>query len=569
MSADVGLRVVLCWHMHQPQYCDQISGEYKLPWSYLHAIKDYVDMAAHLEAVPAAKAVVNFTPVLLEQLNDYSDQVSGFLRDHKAIGDPLLAALVEPVLPAHPEQRLDLINNCMRINRERVVARFPAYQRLTDLAEPFLSNSADLLYVSDQLLSDLLFWYHLGWMGETVRRSDLRVQRWQEQGNNFSLHDRRELLSLIGELLSGVIERYAVLADRGQVELSVTPYAHPIMPLMLEIQSAREAQTDTQLPELEFYQGGETRVRWHLQEGIKVFERYFRRKPAGCWPSEGGVSGATLDLLDEYGFSWTASGESVLRNSLFGAVGKEAAAAPDAVLKAYRVGNGNTVCFFRDDKLSDEIGFNYSTWHADDAVANFIHHLEQTAKAHKGRNLALPIILDGENAWEHYPENGYYFLQTLYEKLADHPTLKLSTFSQCLEEGTEIGSLSTMVSGSWVYGNFSTWIGDRDKNRGWDMLGDAKRAFDKACAAGDVDSKQLRAAQLQLAVCEGSDWFWWFGDYNPAHSVSDFESLFRTHLSNLYHLLGVEPPEYLAHTFARGSGAPSMGGVMRHGQAGN
>jgi len=567
MSGEAGLRVVLCWHMHQPQYCDRISGEYKLPWSYLHAIKDYVDMAAHLEAVPAAKAVVNFAPVLLEQLNDYSDQVSGFLSDHKAIRDPLLAALVDPVLPAHPEQRLDLINNCLRINRERVVARFPAYQRLTELAEPFLSNCTDLLYVSDQLLSDLLFWYHLGWMGETVRRSDLRVQRWQEQGNNFSLHDRRELLGLIGELLSGVIDRYAELADRGQVELSVTPYAHPIMPLMMEIQSAREAMPDTELPELEFYQGGEARVRWHLDEGIKVFEQYFGRKPAGCWPSEGSVSSSTLDVLEECGFSWAASGESVLRNSLFGSLGEEAAAASDAVLKGYRVGKGKTVCFFRDDKLSDDIGFNYSTWHADDAVANFIQHLEQIAKAHKGRNLALPIILDGENAWEHYPENGYYFLKTLYEKLADHPTLTLSTFSECLEEGIEIGALSAMVSGSWVYGNFSTWIGDRDKNRGWDMLGDAKRAFDKACAAGELDGKQLRIAQLQLAVCEGSDWFWWFGDYNPAHSVSDFESLFRMHVSNLYNLLGVEPPEYLAHTFARGSGAPAMGGVMRHGQA--
>jgi len=565
MSAETGLRVVLCWHMHQPQYRDQISGQYKLPWSYLHAIKDYVDMAAHLEAVPSAKAVVNFSPVLLEQLNDYSTQVSGFLRDHKALRDPLLAALVAPVLPAHPEQRLDLINNCMRINRERVVARFPAYQRLTELAEPFLSNCTDLLYVSDQLLSDLLFWYHLGWMGETVRRSDLRVQRWQEQGNNFSLHDRRELLSLIGELLTGVIDRYAALADRGQVELSVTPYAHPIVPLMLEIQSAREAMPDAQLPELEFYQGGEARVRWHLQEGIKLFEQYFRRKPAGCWPSEGSVSKATLDLLEEYGFSWAASGESVLRNSLFDSAGEEAAAASDAVLKGYRVGNGNTVCFFRDDKLSDEIGFNYSAWHADDAVANIIHHLEQITEAHKGRNLALPIILDGENAWEHYPENGYYFLNTLYDRLADHPAVKLSTFSECLEEGIEICALSTMMSGSWVYGNFSTWIGDRDKNRGWDMLGDAKRTFDKACAAGGMDSKQLRAAQLQLAVCEGSDWFWWFGDYNPAHSVSDFESLFRTHLSNLYDLLGLEPPEYLAHTFARGSGAPAMGGVMRHG----
>ena len=564
MSDEAGLRVVLCWHMHQPQYCDLISGEYKLPWTYLHATKDYVDMAAHLETVPNARAVVNFAPVLLEQIDDYAAQVRGYLHDHKPIRDPLLAALVEPVLPAHPERRLELINNCLRINRERVIDRFPAYQRLVELAEPFRDNFNDLIYISDQFLSDLVFWYHLGWIGETVRRNDLRMQRWQEQGSNFALHDRRELLVLIGELLAGVIDRYARLADAGRIELSVSPYAHPIIPLMLDMQSAREAMPDVQLPELEFYQGGEERARWHIHEGLSIFERYFGRKPVGCWPAEGSVSAATLELLGEYGFRWAATGETVLHNSL---AASESAATPDALFKGYRVNDTGPVCFFRDDNLSDEIGFTYSGWHADDAVANFVHHLENIASSHRRRDLAVAIILDGENAWEHYPDNGYHFLRTLYEKLAAHPRLKLSTFSQCLDQGVEVAPLSTLVSGSWVYGSFSTWVGDRDKNRGWDMLGDAKRAFDRVIAAGTLDSDQVAAAQLQLSVCEGSDWFWWFGDYNPADSVSDFESLYRMHLGNLYELLGLEPPEYLAHTFARGSGRPAMGGVMRHGQA--
>ncbi|UCE77712.1 MAG: glycoside hydrolase [Gammaproteobacteria bacterium] len=564
MSDEPGLRVVLCWHMHQPQYCDLISGEYKLPWTYLHATKDYVDMAAHLEAVPDARAVVNFAPVLLEQIDDYAAQVRGYLHEHKPIRDPLLAVLVEPVLPAHPERRLELINNCLRVNRERVIDRFPAYQRLVELVEPFRANCSDLIYISDQFLSDLVFWYHLGWIGETVRRNDLRVQRWQEQGSNFSLHDRRELLVLIGELLAGVLDRYARLADSGRVELSLSPYGHPIVPLMLELQSAREAMPGVQLPELEFYQGGQERAHWHIREGLNIFEQYFGRKPVGCWPAEGGVSAATLELLGEYGFRWAATGETVLHNSL---AASEVAAAPDALFKGYRVNNSGPVCFFRDDNLSDEIGFTYSGWHADDAVANFIHHLENIAGSHRRRDLAVAIILDGENAWEHYPDNGYHFLRTLYENLATHPQLKLSTFSQCLDEGVEVAPLSTLVSGSWVYGTFSTWVGDRDKNRGWDMLGDAKRAFDQVVAAGSLDSDQVAAAELQLAVCEGSDWFWWFGDYNPADSVSDFESLYRLHLGNLYQLLGLEPPEYLAHTFARGSGRPAMGGVMRHGQA--
>ncbi|MGW8309667.1 MAG: glycoside hydrolase [Thiogranum sp.] len=568
MSDSDGLRVVLCWHMHQPQYCDLVSGEYKLPWTYLHAIKDYVDMVAHLEAAPHARAVVNFAPVLLEQLDDYAAQVSGYLRDHRAIRDPLLAALAAPVLPSLPEQRLSLVNACLRVNR-RVIERFPAFRRLADMAGMLIGHCDYLGYVSEQFVADLVFWYHLGWLGETVRRDNLRVQRWQEQGGNYSLHDRRELLRLIGELLSGVIERYAALADAGRVELSVTPYAHPIVPLMLDIESARDAMPEVSLPDIDHYPGGAGRACWHIREGLNVFQQYFRRKPVGCWPAEGSVSQPTLELLEQYGFRWAASGETVLRNSLRASQGEAAAGAGDAVLKGWCFGEGELACFFRDDRLSDEIGFNYSTWHADDAVANLIHNLELTALAHPGRRLAVPIILDGENAWEHFPENGYYFLHTLYERLAAHPTLKLSTFSECLDEGVEIGRLSQMVSGSWVYGSFSTWLGDPDKNRGWDMLGDVKRAFDKVVARGGLQSDQLVAAQLQLSICEGSDWFWWFGDYNPADSVSDFEALFRLHLSNLYLLLGMEPPEYLAQTFARGSGNPAMGGTMRHGQAPN
>lgn len=567
MSDKPTVHVVLCWHMHQPQYCDLISGEYKLPWTYLHGIKDYVDMAAHLEAQPEARAVVNFAPVLLEQLADYAAQVSGYLRDSKPLRDPLLAALPAPVLPAHVEQRMGLIHACLRVNRQRVIERFPAYHRLARLADAFLEHCGEVAYASDQFIADLLVWYHLGWMAETVRRSDLRIQRLQEKGQGFTLHDRRELLTLIGELLSGISDRYRRLAERGQVELSVTPYAHPITPLLLDLETAREAMPDVSLPDLKHYPGGRERAHWHMREGIAVFEQYFGRKPSGCWPAEGGVSAATLGLLQDYDFKWAATGESVLRNSLHRHQDDGAAADPDACLKAYRLSRKKIACFFRDDGLSDEIGFTYSNWHADDAVANLVHRIEQMVERHPGRRLVVPIILDGENAWEHYPENGYYFLSGLYEKLAAHPVLRLSTFSDCLADGVEVARLPGMVSGSWVYGTFSTWIGDRDKNRGWEMLGDAKRAYDKACRSGALDSDQLVAAQLQLAICEGSDWFWWFGDYNPSDTVSDFESLFRLHLSNLYQLLGMEPPEYLAHTFARGSGTPAMGGVMRHGQA--
>lgn len=558
------LHVVICWHMHQPQYQDLVSGEYRLPWTYLHAIKDYIDMAAHLEAVPAAKVVVNFAPILLEQIADYANQVKRFLDDGTPLSDPLLAALVEPVLPAHPERRLELIHACLKVNRARVIQRFPTYARLADIAALFGKNADEVVYLSDQYLSDLLVWYHLGWMAETVRRSDLRVQRLQDKGGNFSIHERRELLALIGELLESVLPRYRALARRGQVELSMTPYAHPIVPLLLDLNSARDAMPGVALPKASAYPGGLERARWHIEEGLRVFERYFDQKPVGCWPSEGGVSAAALELTEKFGFKWAATGESVLRHSL--QASKRDAAAADAVFSGYRLTGNRLVCFFRDDHLSDDIGFTYHTWHADDAVANMVHRLQQIAAAYPKRKLVVPIILDGENAWEHYPENAYYFLRALFEKLSAHTGLRMSTFSDTLDAGVSVVSLGKLVAGSWVYGTFSTWIGDIDKNRGWDMLIDAKKVYDEVTAGQTLNAEEAALAQRQLAICEGSDWFWWFGDYNPAATVSDFEALFRKHLTNLYRLLKVEPPEYLAHTFARGSGDPTLGGVMRHGQ---
>ena len=565
MSASRPLNVVLCWHMHQPQYCDLISGSYQLPWSYLHATKDYIDMAAHLEAVPGARAVVNFAPVLLDQLSDYAGQVRGFLSENKPIRDPLLAALACPVLPGSKDQRMELVNACLRANELRSIKRFEHYQKLAEMAGWFNEHPSGMLYVGDQFIVDLLVWYHLAWMGETVRRENLLIQQLMAKGTGFSLHDRRALVKLIGELLSSVIDGYRELADRGQVELAMSPYAHPIVPLLLDMDSAREAMPDVSMPQVTSYPGGEERARWHITEGIATFEQFFAKRPTGCWPSEGGVSGPALGLLEEYGFTWAASGESVFRHSQ--SHPENEAVADSSLYQGFRMAAGELACFFRDDGLSDLIGFTYSDWHADDAVGNLIEHLENiAASTHGQRSPLVSIILDGENAWEHFPENGYYFLNTLYQRLASHPDIRMTTYSEYLQNGHALPRINSLVSGSWVYGTFSTWIGDKDKNRAWEMLVDAKTAFDESARENSLSGEQLLAARHQLSICEGSDWFWWFGDYNSADTVSDFERLFRVHLSNLYNMLGREPPEYLSRVFAQGGGEPVQGGVMRKGQ---
>jgi alpha-amylase/alpha-mannosidase (GH57 family) len=555
------LKVVLCWHMHQPQYSEPLGGMYQLPWTYLHAIKDYVDMAWHLENVPGAKAVVNFAPTLIEQIADYDAQVSSRFRGTGRLKDPLLIALDSPVQPTHAEERKKLISDCLRANDEKLIKPFPHFAKLASMAKGFLEDTEQLNYINDQFMIDMVVWYHLAWMGESVRRSDLRIQALMEKGKLFTFHDRRQLMLVIGELLHDLIPRYRRLAETGRVELSVSPYAHPIIPLMLDINSTLEAMPDALLPETTVYPGGEERVHWHMEEGLRVFESYFGFRPKGCWPSEGAVSEDTLKLISRHGFDWAATGENVLRNSF-----NLSDMADKSVHKPYKLPGASPACFFRDDGLSDLIGFTYTKWGADDAVDDFISHLLTIKSNSQGdKDRVLSVILDGENAWEYYSYNGFYFLQALYTRLVDHPEIEITTFSDSLSSGVKPALLPKMVAGSWVYGSFSTWIGDPDKNRGWDLLSAAKMTYDRVVAEKVFDSDTQHALDRQLAICEGSDWFWWFGDYNAADSVSDFERLFRLHLSNLYQMLGEEVPQNLAEMISQGGGGIEQGGTMRRG----
>tara|TARA_R110002110_G_scaffold415561_2_gene650938 strand:+ start:162134 stop:163828 length:1695 start_codon:yes stop_codon:yes gene_type:complete len=551
--------VVLCWHMHQPEYRDLRTGAVHLPWTYLHAIKDYVDMAAHLEAVPEAHAVVNFAPVLLEQIEDYVEQVRTYLQGHGSIRDPMLAALAEPALPGTDQARKRLMEDCLRANRERMIERFEPYRRLAVMAKWYQEHPESLIYASNQFLADLLVWYHLSWLGESVRRDDPRVRQLENKAFNFSLHERRELLQIILELLQNLLPRYRELAAVGKVELCMSPYAHPIVPLLLDLNSAQESMPDIHLPVSTQYPGGEERAQWHLSQGIATFERVFQQRPKGIWPSEGGLSQAALALFADHGFEWTASGGNVLNNS-------HQTQKHRCRHRVYRFGDAAIDCFFRDDGLSDLIGFTYSSWHAEDAVANLIGHMETIAQACPDRNdCVISVILDGENAWEYYPENGTYFLDTLYRELAANPHLQMTTFAQFqAQQQHRCVAEEKIVAGSWVYGTFSTWIGDADKNRAWELLIDAKHVFDQQVAAGVLSAEELEDATRQLAICEGSDWFWWFGDYNPSDTVSQFDQLYRMHLANLYHMLNVEAPAHLTEVISRGGGQPSQGGVMRH-----
>ncbi len=549
------LHLVLCWHFHQPDYRDA-NGRYQLPWTYLHAVKDYADMAGHLEAAPNLHCVVNFVPTLTAQLVDYTDQfATGDLRD------PLLVRLLDPHLgELEPEDKRHLVAQCFKIHHPTMLEPFPAYKRLYTLWKTVEeSGDTGLAYLSGQYLADLVTWYHLVWTGETVRRARPDLLALMVKGEGFSPEDRRALFEIYGEVIASLLPRYRDMAERGQIELSTTPHSHPILPLLLDFGVARDARPNLPVPAAVGYPGGQARARLHIEAAISAHAAQFGQPPAGFWPAEGGVSEAAVGLLSEAGVKWAASGEGVLRHSL-------AALHNDLSHKAswstvpYRLPETDTALFFRDDHLSDLIGFEYKGWFGADAVRHFIHALDEVRRHAPGSNPVVSIILDGENAWEYYPYNGFYFLSDLYAALQEVPTIHPTTFSEYLELHPESPQpLPRLVAGSWVYGDFSTWMGDPAKNRGWDWLVAAKQAFDLAPA------DRRTAAESLLRSCESSDWFWWFGDYNPADAVESFDRVYRQKLKRLYETLGASAPSYLDQPLCYGGGGMESGGVMRRG----
>ncbi len=561
--------LVFLWHMHQPDYRDYSNGDFVMPWTYLHAIKDYTDMAYHLERHPKVCAVVNFVPILLEQLEDYADQfASGQLRD------PLLRMLVhEDSCALSAGQRQLILDACFRSNHTKMVAPYPAYKRLHELFNRLQTDGeAALSYLSGQFMADLLTWYHLAWCGESVRREHTLVVRLMSKAEGFTYEDRKQLFDLLGELIGGIIPRYRKLAESGQVEISATPYYHPLAPLLIDFACAKEAMPDAPMPQAIRYPAGKIRVAAHVDKARKSHAARFGAEPAGMWPAEGSISTSTLEVLAEQGCQWAASGEGVLVNSLH----QSQHEIPDRAQYLYRPyklekGAEGLTCFFRDDRLSDLIGFEYSRWHGQDAALNFVEQILAIANnAPTGETPVVSVILDGENAWEYYPYNGFYFLDELYSALEAHPDINTSTyrdylkFSQARSDVAKVNSLPGIVAGSWVYGDFSTWIGSKDKNRAWDLLCVAKQSYDMVMASGRLSQDEQAAAEKQLFSCESSDWFWWFGDYNPSHAVVSFDRLFRHNLTELYNLLKLPAPQILSEPISQGSVVDiEVGGAMR------
>jgi alpha-amylase/alpha-mannosidase (GH57 family) len=408
---------------------------------------------------------------------------------------------------------------------------------------------------SDQELTDLQLLFNLAWMGFGAAADEPAVAALREKGRDFTRGDVDALLAAQARLAAGIVPRWRALADRGQVELSTTPYYHPILPLLCDSDAAQRALPGLPLPPRFAHPED---ARWHVRAAVEAHARWFGRPPAGTWPAEGSVSPEALEVLAGEGLRWAASDEGVLLRSL-----GQGASRLRSIYRPWRVSagrSGELPMLFRDRGLSDVIGFTYSRLQARDAVRDFVAHVAGVgdAWAADGRHgpATVGVFLDGENAWEHYPRSGHEFLDRLYGALEASDRIETVTMAEATGEA-KAPALPRIHSGSWIEASYRIWIGHAEDRRAWTALGQARDAVARAEAAGQVPAARLERARRHLYQAEASDWCWWYGDDFTTELSFEFDALFRGHLVEAARLVGAEPPpEALVPIKQAASGAP-------------
>jgi len=526
-------RVAILWHMHQPSYREADGGAFLLPWVRLHAFRAYNDMAAVLERHPGVRCTVNFTPVLLEQMDLY---VRG-----KAVDRFLDVSRRHPA-DLTAEERQSVLRSFFMVDWETAIRPLPRYWELLQ------KRGRDVRYLdlakvardfSDEEVGDLQVLFNLAWAGFAALDEDDGLAALVRKGRAFSRGDADYVLAAQDRVLRTVLGRWRRLAERGQVELCTTPYYHPILPLVCDSDSARRALPQAPLPPRFSWPDD---ARWHVREAMALHQRTFGSPPAGMWPAEGSVSPEALEVFASEGVRWLGTDEGILFHSL----------PPDAqrLASLYRpwkaaAGTGEMKMLFRDRGLADLIGFTYSKTGAREAVADFMSHLDAIGSAWVGARLpgqaTIGVFLDGENAWEHYPSSGRQFLDGLHRALETSLDVETVTMSEATAgaSGEPIGRIH---SGSWIESSYRIWMGHEEDRRAWTALGHARDALARAEAAGQRPPEELEQARRLLYAAEGSDWFWWYGDDFQTELAAEFDALFRALVVRACQLCGAPVP---------------------------
>ena len=534
-------RVALLWHMHQPFYEDLATGEHILPWVRLHATKDYWGMVALLREFPDVKVTFNLVPSLLVQLEAFAQNRA---RDrHLEVG-------LKPAEALSEEERAYCIEEFFHAHRPRMIDPYPRYRELLARREANgvgLSIRSKVSQFSVEDIRDLQVWHKLVWIDPDYFDRDERVRALLAKGRRFTEADKATLRAVELELLRRVVPEYRDAAARGQIEISTSPFYHPILPLLCDTDIYLRTHAASRMPRERFRHPEDAAEQ--LSRALALHERLFGRRPVGLWPSEGSVSDAMVPLAAAAGFQWMATDEEILARSTgreFTRDGDGNVETPEALYRAYRVGrDGQQVaCGFRDHTLSDLIGFTYASWNAEDAAENFVRRLVDAGRRYTARTnggeATIFVILDGENAWEHFEGQGRPFLRALYKRLASDPSLRTVTMAEACAGARD--ALPSIFPGSWINANFYIWIGHADDQRGWGQLADARRALEGATG---IAPDALARAWEELLIAEGSDWFWWYGDDHSSDHDLVFDELFRRHVRNIYRAIGAPVPEEL------------------------
>jgi alpha-amylase/alpha-mannosidase (GH57 family) len=532
--------LMLLWHMHQPFYKDLAEGRYTMPWARLHALKDYFGMVAILRDFPTLHVTFNLVPSLVVQIQDYARQTA-VERGYEVA--------FKPVEKFSEDDRQFLLQSAFQLHHENLLNRYPRLRELWDKSRTTDPATAARLFSAHDLL-DLQVLSQLAWFDEIYLADDPQIRKLVAQGRGYNEDDRSLLHLKEVEIFQKVLDEYRSASERGQIEISTSPFYHPILPLLCDTNVAAESHPGVRLPHRHFQHPEDARDQ--LRAAIGLHQEVFGSKPRGLWPSEGSVSDEVLRLAAEEGFAWTATDEGVLgRSRQMDFTRRNGTVEGGSELYRPHVfsSQGRSISiFFRDRQLSDLVGFVYSGMDSQAAAADLHQRIKAAGRSTSGKPAVVSVILDGENAWEYYPANGREFLKSFYGRLASDPELKALTATEALGV-TEPGLLTHVHPGSWINANFDIWIGADEDNRAWDLLSEARDFY--AQNTRTAQKKDAELAQQELWVAEGSDWCWWYGPEHSTANDEEFDLLFRKHLSNLYRMLGGFPADELAEPIKR------------------
>lgn len=542
------LRVVILWHQHQPFYKDLLSGQYRLPWVRLHALKDYYGMVKLLDEFPQVHQTFNLVPSLILQIQDYVD---GTARD------PFLNIAAKPAGELNEHERRFALQYLFQANPTNMIGRYPRYRELFEHWQSTSHAARAQSYFHTQDYTDLQVLSQIAWFDEFFL-AEAEMAELIRKGRNYSLDDQRSVIAKQREFLAKVVPAHAQAAKRGSIEVSTSPFYHPILPLICDSNIGGISTPGLSLPQNRFRRPEDARDQ--VLRGLDLHEKTFGVRPRGVWPSEGSVSEETLAIAHSLGVNWMATDEGVLARTLGVSFARDGAGKLPAAqaqqlytVHRYEAADAEMHLIFRDHTISDLIGFVYSSMRAEDAANHLMQNIRHAAQPvlAQGHDAVVSIILDGENAWEYFPQSGREFLRRFYDRLQNEPGVEAVTVSEAIERQDNFHPLRSLVPGSWINANFNVWIGAPEDNLAWDYLYNAREFY--AENSPRALEAQRKLAYEELLIAEGSDWNWWYGPEHHSANDRDFDELYRKHLSNVYQALGASPPNYLLQPIGGGA----------------